>query len=167
MTVEELLDREAIRDCVFRYCRGADRVDEALMRSSYWPDATDQHGGYSGSARGFIDNALKTLRISEPGIHQVHNILIDFQPGGALVESYFSAWNMLPAPNGLRNAHQKGRYVDWFEKRNGEWRIKDRTVVFDYVEPLPMPEDTREQRYGSSRPLGAPFPDDPIYTLRR
>ncbi|MDX0110591.1 nuclear transport factor 2 family protein, partial [Sinorhizobium meliloti] len=27
--ISELLDREAIRDCLYRYCRGIDRGDEA------------------------------------------------------------------------------------------------------------------------------------------
>ena len=40
----ELLDREAIRACIYRYCRGVDRADEATLRGTYWPDATDQHG---------------------------------------------------------------------------------------------------------------------------
>lgn len=167
MTVEELLDREAIRDCMFRYCRAVDRADEDLFRSIYWPDATDHHGGYSGSASGFIDFALKVLRVTEPGIHQLHNILIEFQPGGARVETYFSAWNQLPAPDGLRNAHQKGRYVDWFEKRDGEWKVKNRNVVFDYVEDLPMPLGSREERFGGANPIGAAYPNDFVYTADR
>src|SRR3546814_12927354 len=103
MTIDELLDREAIRECMFQYCRAVDRADELLLRSVYWPDATDQHGFYSGSAAGFIEFAIEALRTTEPGIHQLHNILIEFRPGGALVESYFSAWNQIPGPDGLRN----------------------------------------------------------------
>lgn len=41
--ISELLDREAIRDCLYRYCRGIDRGDEAALRSTYWPDAHDNH----------------------------------------------------------------------------------------------------------------------------
>src|SRR3546814_10088282 len=115
------------------------------MRISDWSsdvcssdlDATDQHGFYSGSAAGFIEFAIEALRTTEPGIHQLHNILIEFRPGGALVESYFSAWNQIPGPDGLRNMHQKGRYVDWFEKRGGEWkeigRASCRERVCQYV----------------------------------
>ena len=52
--ITELLDREAIRDCIYRYCRGVDRADEASLRGAYWPDATDQHGPYSGPVEGFF-----------------------------------------------------------------------------------------------------------------
>ncbi|HBF89936.1 MAG TPA: hypothetical protein DDX09_02110, partial [Hyphomonas atlantica] len=52
--IEELWAREAIRDCLFRYARGIDRADEAMLRSAYWPDGTDHHGPYQGSASGFV-----------------------------------------------------------------------------------------------------------------
>lgn len=95
--LQELLDREAIRNYLFRYCRGIDRGDEVALSGAYWPDATDHHGPYSGSAQGFIDFALKTIKATEPGIHQMHNILIEFQDGGALVETYFQLGSNYPA----------------------------------------------------------------------
>ncbi|BEP46256.1 hypothetical protein GmRootV15_68450 (plasmid) [Variovorax sp. V15] len=61
-SLEALLDREAIRDCLYRYCRGIDRCDEAALRSAYWEDATDCHGAWKGSAEGFIAQALDKLR---------------------------------------------------------------------------------------------------------
>ena len=61
--VQELLDREAIRDCLYRYCRGIDRLDEQALRSAYWEDATDRHGAYQGPASGFIQHALE-----KPGV---------------------------------------------------------------------------------------------------
>ena len=162
LDIQPLLDREAIRDCIHRYCRGVDRADEAALRSAYWPDATDNHGAYSGSANGFIAFALELLRVTEPGIHQIHNMLIDFREGGALAETYFSAWQQLPSSEGFRWSHLKGRYVDWFEKREGEWRVKERRVVFDWMEnaagPLPGPQQSDDERL-----IGKHFPDDPIY----
>lgn len=51
--IQNLLDKEAIRDCLYRYCRGIDRADEAILRSAYWPDAHDRHGAYVGDVEGF------------------------------------------------------------------------------------------------------------------
>jgi hypothetical protein len=48
-----LLDKEAIRDCLMRYCHGIDRCDEDLVRRVYWPGATDDHGMFSGPASDF------------------------------------------------------------------------------------------------------------------
>ena len=60
--IAELVDREAIRDCIYRYCRGVDRADEAALRSAYWPDAIDQHGSYSGPVEGFFEWANGSSR---------------------------------------------------------------------------------------------------------
>jgi len=53
--LQRLLDKDAIRDCIHRYCRGIDRADEAALLSSYWPDAYDNHGAYAGPVEGFFD----------------------------------------------------------------------------------------------------------------
>lgn len=165
MTGDELLDREAIRDCLFRYCRGIDRTDEAMLRSAYWPDGTDNHGSYVGSASGFVDWAMRALPTIERGIHQLHNILIEFRPGGAAVETYFSAFQRQAGPDGMRQWDMKGRYVDWFVKRGDEWRVLNRTVVFDWIEEMPLPPGSEAERFGQRQPIGGRFPDDPIYAL--
>lgn len=162
----ELRDREMIRDCLYRYCRGIDRVDEALLRSSYWPDGTDNHGAYRGSASGFVDWAMQALPGIERGIHQIHNILIDLHGNEAAVESYFTALQRQPNAEGARvEVHMAGRYVDRFEKRGAEWRVADRLVVFDWVEERPAPEKGEAERFAHRQPIGGRWPDDPVYDL--
>jgi len=164
--INKLMAREAIRDCLFRYCRGIDRIDETSLRSAYWPDGTDQHGPYDGSASGFIDWALKFLPQTERNIHQIHNILIEFKEGGAAVETYFSAFQRQPGADGnMQQLDMKGRYLDWFVERDGEWRILNRVVVFDWVEDMPLPEGTEAERFGKLTPIGASHPTDPLYTV--
>lgn len=163
----ELLDREAIRDCLYRYCRGIDRGDEAALRSSYWPDATDRHGAYSGPVEGFIQMALGVFKTNPRNIHQVSNILIEFRGAtDARVETYFNALQRGPAKDGVvRQFLLVGRYCDAFEKRGGEWRVAQRTVVYDWVEEQTPPEGSDAERFGLRQPVGAAFPHDPVYTL--
>jgi hypothetical protein len=163
----ELLDREAIRDCIYRYCRGVDRADEASLRSSYWPDATDCHGSYNGPVEGFFQWALAVFKTGARNIHQVGNILIEFKSGSrAVVESYFNALQRGPDQKGaVRQFLLAGRYCDVFEKREGEWRVARRVVAFDWVEEQAAPEATEEKRFGSRKPIGGNFPNDPIYDL--
>lgn len=162
--IDELLAREAIRDCLYRYCRGIDRADEAALTSAYWPDGTDNHGPYEGSAKGFVDWAMKVLPHMDRSIHQIHNILIEFREGGAAVESYFSAFQRQPGADGqMQQLDMKGRYLDWFVKRGEEWRILNRTVVFDWVENMPLPAGTEAERFGKMTPIGGSFPDDLVY----
>jgi hypothetical protein len=163
----ELLDREAIRDCIYRYCRGIDRADEASLRSSYWPDAIDRHGPYSGPVEGFFQWALEVFKTDARNVHQVSNILIEFlDASNAAVETYFSALQRGAAKDGIvRQFLLAGRYCDRFEKRSGEWRVARRIVAYDWVEEQPVQEGTEEVRFGPRLPIGAKFPDDAIYDI--
>jgi hypothetical protein len=165
-TVQELLDREAIRDCLYRYCRGIDRADEAALRSAYWPDAHDRHGAYDGSADGFIAQALTKLRAGGRRVHAITNVLIELHGEVAAVESAFLALQATAAAP-TRETFLCGRYVDRFERRDGEWRVADRTVVYDWIEERERPEFAADDAalFGPRRPNGGIAPDDPIYTL--
>src|SRR5882724_2908499 len=44
MALRQLLDRQAILDCLHRYTRGVDRLDRQLLLSAYHADAIDDHG---------------------------------------------------------------------------------------------------------------------------
>ncbi|MGE8200028.1 MAG: nuclear transport factor 2 family protein, partial [Variovorax sp.] len=116
--LQALLDREAIRECLYRYCRGIDRVDEEALRSAYWEDATDCHGAWNGSADGFIAQALQRLRQGGRRVHQVNNIAIELHGDVAAVESGFFALQA-PADAPAKRTLLCGRYLDRFERRYG------------------------------------------------
>ena len=165
--IAELLDREAIRDCIYRYCRGVDRADDATLRSAYWPDATDEHGPYSGPVEGFFQWASGIFESGARNVHMVGNILIEFTaPNEAVVETYFLALQRGPGRDDVvRQFLIAGRYCDVFEKRSEEWRVAKRVVAFDWVEEQPAPEAAEVTRFGSRKPIGGSFPNDPIYEL--
>ena len=165
--IQELLDREAIRDCMYRYCRGIDRGDEQALRSAYWPDATDRHGRYSGPVEGFFELVSRGRKSGPRNVHAVSNILIEFVGENvAIVESYFNALQRTqtegaPAVQVLL----AGRYCDRFEKRNAEWRVAERVVVYDWVEEQSPPIESEDKRFGLRKPIGDNFPHDEIYRL--
>jgi hypothetical protein len=164
-TLQELLDREAIRECLHRYCRGIDRADEEALRSAYWRDATDSHGAYKGGAAGFIDQALPRLRAGGRYFHAICNMGIDLHGDTAAVESYFVALQVTAAAP-TRETFLAGRYLDRFEKREGEWRIAARTVVYDWLEERERPELAQgDSRFADRSPVGAPWPGDPLYSF--
>src|SRR4051794_1228570 len=66
--VEELWDREAIRQCIHRYARGVDRFDRELILSAFHPDALDEHGKFVGNPKEFVDWALQ----QHSGAHLSH-----------------------------------------------------------------------------------------------
>lgn len=160
-----LLDREAIRECLYRYCRGIDRADEQALRSSYWPDATDSHGAYRGSASGFIDQALPRLRDARM-VHLIGNVMIALHGDTAAVESCFVAFQQdRDRDKAPRETLLCGRYVDRFERRGDEWRVAARTVVYDWIRHSPLPAALDAAAFGPRQPTGGKAPDDPIYVL--
>lgn len=164
--VKQLWDREAIRECLYAYCRGIDRCDPAALQSAYWPDAKDQHGAWKGTATGFVDYALKVLKDSPRGVHMIGNISIVLKGNFAAVESYFQAFQQDRDASGQsRTTFLCGRYVDKFEKRGDEWRISNRTVVYDWIRTGPGQEGDDETNFGVRNPNGRHSPDDPWYAL--
>ena len=166
--LQSLLDREAIRDCLLRYCRGIDRCDEQALRSAYWEDATDCHGAWNGSAAGFIEQALTRLRQGGRRVHQITSVLIDLHGDVAAVESSFFALQATAAQPD-RETFLCGRYVDRFERREGEWRVAVRTVVYDWIEERMRPELGQDDAalFGARQPVGGPAPHDAVYALLR
>lgn len=164
--LQELLDREAIRDCLYRYCRGIDRRDEEALRSAYWPDATDRHGAYVGPAAGFVTAALEKLRTAGRMVHVLANILIELHGDAAAAESYFVAFQEEPAADGgSQETLLCGRYVDRMEQRGGEWRIAARTVTYDWLRSTSLPAPLLPDAFGVRQPTGGRQPEDPLYAL--
>jgi ketosteroid isomerase-like protein len=125
--IQQLIDKEAIRDCLLRYSRGVDRHDRKLMLSAYHPDAFDDHGVSSGDPATFVDWALnyhQTYQIRHQ--HRITNVTIDLDGDTAHVESYYCFWGEnREGPPTLAF----GRYVDQFERRDGAWAIAYRVCI--------------------------------------
>jgi ketosteroid isomerase-like protein len=166
--VQDLLDREAIRECLYRYCRGVDRGDEIALRATYWNDAIDRHGPYQGTASGFCDWAMESLKTAGRMVHMIGNIMIELHGDRALAESYFHA-----VQEDRKTADKPtevvlyGRYIDRFEKRGDEWKVAARTVVYDWSRTTPIEATTETEMFGTARrPLGSRYPTDTLYEAR-
>lgn len=131
--IQGLLDRQAIHDCLLRYTRGVDRVDEALIRSAFHADALDFHGKSSaGSIDGFLAHWLPQQPSRESAQHYVTNTTVELDPDGvtAHVETYF--FFVVKHLDGTLLRLSGGRYADRFEKRDGDWRIALRIVLSEW-----------------------------------
>ncbi len=128
---DELVDREAIRECLYRYCRGIDRRNADIVRSAYWPEAIDNHITFEGNVEEFIAWGFPNMTKMTNHQHHVTNILIELDGDTAKVESYF--WScVVHHGETSRDRVGGGRYLDTFERRNDEWRIASRYVVSDW-----------------------------------
>lgn len=149
-------DRQAIHDVIVRYCRGVDRSDPDLVLAAFHDDAIDNHFGVVLPFREAI-GTLKTARSGGGGtpskttsMHNICNVLIEVDGDIARCESYVIVIVRIPQDEGAIDWMHAGRYVDRFERRNGEWRIAHRTVVYDlerFDEVVPAPDGLSQGHY--------------------
>ena len=59
--VQQLRDREAIREKIHRYCHAVDRCDLELLKSCSWSDGYDDHGFFAGNAHDFAEYVIPCL----------------------------------------------------------------------------------------------------------
>lgn len=129
-----LLAERAIARVLCTYSRAADRYDLDLMRSCYWPDATDDHGSFIGDIDGFIEFVGPALQRFERTNHFLGNMLIDVDlaKDEARAETYAVAYHRFHADGQETDMVAGLRYVDRFERRDGEWRIAKRVCAFEW-----------------------------------
>lgn len=150
--LQELLDKEAIREVIYRFCRGNDRRDGEMMKSCFHPDATDDHGLYCGPAQGYFEASKERDARVRAIHHLVGQTLVEVAGDAAAAETYATA-----TIDGFVGDGEvltlTVRYLDRFERRAGEWKISDRFVAFDTSSTAPgqMPQRNLGRRDDEDR----------------
>ncbi|MDR7101317.1 nuclear transport factor 2 family protein [Croceicoccus sp. BE223] len=186
--LNELKAVRDIEDVLTRYCRALDRADLAMMETVYWPDGEDIHGIYVGRASEFVPFIISEItRYFTMGTHCLLNIHIDVEGDFAASEStLYSACRIRNgmaevmlgshyfgqlAGSGLDPEHEMfvmaGRYLDRFERRDGEWRILRRQVVTDWNASHPSNQILDQGMHQTLRPIGEWGHGDPVYANSR
>ena len=159
-TLDELRDRQAITDLIYRYCRAMDRIDAELGYTIWHDDGLADYGDgvYRGSGRGFIDFVCAQHRHALTHTHQVTNIVLELDGSKAASESYVFSVLRVAQGEGIRQITTWGRYIDEWSKRSGRWGIDRRLAIRDFDEirdatPLHDLDQARRDR------------NDPSYTV--
>lgn len=131
--VTVLLDKQEIHEVLLTYCRGVDRLDEDLVRSVYHPDAYDNHGYWRGRGWDFAPFVVGRLRdANRCTMHSIANVLIDVNGDIATAESHVHVTLIRRSAEPVLADLMGARYVDRFSKRDGQWKIDERTVVLEW-----------------------------------
>lgn len=173
--IATLAAKQAITEGLYRYCRGIDRMDRALMATVFHPDATVDYSHFAGTWQGFTDWVWKGHESFAIHSHQVTNILIEVEAAGdrAESESYViaSLWRPEGEPtsqvvvsgHGVEGStrtgtvhHVRARYADRWSLRQDTWGIDYRRCIVD----LQTIETTTGLLGGGRRD-----PEDPSYQL--
>ena len=160
-----LLDKNAIQEVIYTYCRGVDRCDPDIVKTAYHSDAHDDHGYWRGNAHDFADFVVRRLKDANiTTTHCVTNTMIEVSGNEAWAESQIMATLLRRNTTPLKVDVIGARYLDTFSKRQGQWKISHRVVCLDWhkVETWPEPDlpiDTSKFLWGSRDR------NDPVYEM--
>lgn len=127
-----LLDEAAIRRLLVRYARGVDRRDFELAGTCFAPDAFASYpGSWEGTGREQIVEFLHIAKQYESTMHFIGNQTVEINGDKANAETYAIAYHR--RAGGAQDFTIGVRYLDDFERRDGEWLITKHLPVRDWV----------------------------------
>jgi hypothetical protein len=141
--LQALLDKQAITELVTRYSRTLDWLDDAGQMSCYWPDAAIDYGFFKGTAEEFVPVVMAVERSTGRRWHMLNSLAIRLtSPITAIGECYGVAVGLRREDGEPYKGNMYGgRYLDEYEKRDGEWRISSRRYIMDWTLPMPDQPD--------------------------
>lgn len=158
--LQQIADKQAITEQIYRYCRSVDRIDVPLGHGVFHEDSHADYGEnfYRGPGRGVIDHICA---VHVKGLlhhsHQVTNILIEVDGDRAGSEAYVTATLRTYEGDRLVQFMIWARYIDQWARREGRWAIVRRDMVIDF-------DETREVTPQSDHQRGRRDADDLSYT---
>jgi len=139
--VEGWLDKLALAELVATLSSAVDRGDSERIVSCYAEDSFDDHGAFKGSGRAFAEFVCGPGSMTRMH-HLLGQSLFDVQGDEAWGETFF----VFRGAMGTSALSGCGRYVDYFRKIDGTWKLAYRRVVPDEI---PVGDDPTA--YGQAR----------------
>lgn len=134
-----LLDKQAISEALYTYCRAVDRADHELGYTVWHDDAEADYGSiYKGTGHGAMDYICDSSLKGIVHSHQITNILIELDGDSALSEAYVTSAMRMMHEGQLMQINTRGRYLDRWARRDGRWRIARRVFAHDLDEIRPV-----------------------------
>lgn len=133
--VNRYIDRAKISECIARLARGEDRRDADLIRASWWPDARYDYGVQSGDFATYLDWVVPGADAIKNTQHVLGQSHIELSRSKAKVETHVISYHRVDYGDG--DEHDTcigGRYLDLMAERDGEWRIAERTMLYDWYQ---------------------------------
>lgn len=129
-----MLARDAIRECLARLARGEDRRDAALISASLWPDSVTDYGVFKAGFADYLAWVVPGAEAITNTQHVLGQSYIVLRGDTARAETQVISYHRVEMGAGERDTCIGGRYLDRFERRGDEWRIAERTMLYDWYQ---------------------------------
>lgn len=130
--VQTWIDKSQLAELVGRLSSAIDRGEHDVIVACYAADSWDDHGGFKGSGREFAHYICAPSPMRDADAHLHHLIgqsLFEIDEDEAWGETFF----VFHLTSDTKLYPGIGRYIDYFQRIDGEWKIKYRRVVSDWV----------------------------------
>jgi hypothetical protein len=159
-----IADRLELLDLLARLSRAIDRADHDAIVACYAEESWDEHGtGYQGSGRGFADyicGGSPTSGGAQFMLHVLGQSLFDIDGDEAFGEIAYMM-DLKTAAGEL--VHASGRYLDYYQRIDGSWKVKYRRVVSEYTGTV----NATEYPKAPGQLTSARDTTDPVYHPKR
>jgi hypothetical protein len=157
LELADLIAKQEIHEVLMRLMQGLDRKDWETVRSCFHPDGVHDHDRgdrdpdrdrsdetWRGSIEEFIELEKRAFERFVSNFHFVGNELIELDGDSARSEQYSVCWHRVRAEAGLPEIDRVVgmRCLDRLERREGEWRIRERIVIHDWQRQDPVAKQT-------------------------
>lgn len=149
-----LLEERKIRDCLVRLARGEDRRDGPMITSAYWPDSITDYGVFAGNFDEYLAWVVPGSDAIVATQHMLGQSFIQLEGDVARVETQVISSHRVNMGTEERDTCIGGRYLDRLERRDGEWRIANRMMLYDWYQDFGVAIDWAQGVMGL--PLSAP-----------
>ena len=126
--MEDPIDKQELAELLAVLSSAVDRADRDRVASCYTEDSFDDHGTFKGTGEQFADF------VCEPGpMSSMHHLIGQsiFEVHGN--EAWGETFYVFHGRAGASQVAGHGRYIDYFRRTGGSWKIAYRRVVPDAV----------------------------------
>lgn len=157
--------KQQITEILYLYARGWDRLDEETLRACFWPDSMHEHSAYQGRSMDFISKNFPYIATIASTMHRISNPIVEIDGDRATSECCFASHHRREAADGSgeEDYFLWGRYLDRFERRDGEWRIAYRRGLNETERTQPRADPNLSKAPASQK--GGRKPGDPLYAM--
>jgi hypothetical protein len=191
LTIEhaDILARQSIEEVLARYARAIDRLDLDLLKSVFHEDGVNhEYGGGDVNLHRWSEHIIPQLHSLFAGtMHHITHKSNTVSGEGAASEAYFISYHLIQGRREdvvrffgeqyaqrietlgcLDTGHEYiggGRYLHRWERRNGLWKISERTATLEWNHYRPATPLEAGSMLATIVPLARRDREDPVYRL--